>query len=343
MGKPRADSPEGWVEQATASPREKALEEENARLSRLLGLVQSYHAAAGEPPKWMREKRPKKAARATACMQLSDLHLDEVVSPAEVGGLNAYNREIAELRLRRWADKACEMGERHRHEWDGAVVFLGGDHVSGVIHDELAASNADVLPGTMLHWAPRIAAALKQVADFYGALHLPSVVGNHGRMGKAKESKRRGRNSWDWLLVQMVRAHLEGDERITWDIAEGSYLFVPIYERFAYLTHGDEVKGGGGWAGIWTPLGRIYRQALELGAAHGITPAMAIVGHWHTLVLAHSRGLVANGSLKGWDEWSATMRFKPEASKQSWWIETPEHGTTLAGALFVEDRKAEGW
>lgn len=334
-----AESPEGKA----AAARVATLEAENARLAKLLGLVETYHAGAGTAPSWMRPAKRSKPGSATACMQLSDLHLDECVNPAEVGGLNAYNREIAELRLKRWADKACDMGDMHRHDWDGAVIFWGGDMVSGSIHEELRETNDDVLPGTVVHWAPRIAAAIKQVADFYGRVHVPAVVGNHGRLTIKMPAKRRGRNSWDWLLVNMVAAHFKDDPRVTFDIAQGSYLFVPVYEDHVYLTHGDEVGGGSGWSGVWTPLMTLCRKGAEMAAAHGIRVAYATVGHWHQACLAHARGVSLNSSLKGWDEYAAAMRFKPEAASQNWFTHTRKHGVTLAGVLFVADKAREGW
>lgn len=337
---------EEWVAESVApkpDPEVVRLRADNARLSKQLGLVEGYHAAAGTPPQWMPKTKKLRPAAATACLQLSDLHLDEVVDPAQVGGLNAYNREIAELRLRRWADKACEMGERHRHEWDGAVVFLGGDLVSGSIHEELVQTNADHLPGTMIHWAPLLAAAIRQVADAYGRVHVPSVVGNHGRLTVKKAAKGRGRNSWDWLLATLIQSHLRDDGRITFDIAEGSYLLVPIYQDFVYETHGDEANGGNGWSGVWTPLMTIHRKGCVLAAAHGIRVAYSAVHHWHTAVLAHAQGISANGALKGLDEWTMSMRFKPEPPSQNWFVHTPERGVTLAGSLFVADRRKEGW
>lgn len=332
---------EAWVQQQ--NPKIVRLEEENQRLSKLLGLIETYHAAAGKAPKWMTRASKKEDKRATACLQLSDLHLDEVVDPAQVGGLNAFNRKIGEQRLRRWANKACEMGDRFKHEWEGCQLFVDGDLVSGSIHEELRESNADVLPGTMVHWAPLLAAAIQQVVDFYGNLHVSGVVGNHGRLTVKKQAKRRGRNSWDWLLMQMVRSHLVNDARITWELAEGSYLFVPIYDRFVYMTHGDEVGGGAGWAGVWSPLGTIRRKGIELGAAHGIRPSYAVIGHWHQCILAHLQGISLNGAMKGWDEYAATLRLRPEGASQNWWVESPRNGVTIAGPLLLEDRRAEGW
>src|SRR5262245_40499135 len=102
---PKQSEDAAWVAEnnAPADARVVRLEAEVERLRKLLGLVRSYGSTLSPEPHWMApRKRPPKMA-ATAVLQLSDLHLDEVVDPAQVGGLGAYNREIAEMRLRRWA------------------------------------------------------------------------------------------------------------------------------------------------------------------------------------------------------------------------------------------------
>lgn len=325
------------------------LEAEVARLQRLQGLLDTYHAAAGAPPNWAQP--PKKMrrgnrvwGRAICNLLLSDLHLDEVCNPHELGGLNAYNREIAELRLRRWADQVVRLASIHRHDWDGCNLLVNGDLVSGSIHEELLETNADVLPGSMVHWAPRIASAFRAIADgAFRRLHVSVVVGNHGRLTLRKQAKRRGRASWDWLLMQMVKSHLDNDKRFSWDFAEGSYLFPQFYDRRAFMSHGDEAGGGGGISGVWTPLMRIANSGLKIGAAHGIRPAYALVGHFHQLCLAPQRGIVANSALKGWDEFAAAYRFTPEPPQQAMLIEHPRHGTTVMLPVLVSDRVREGW
>ena len=52
-------------------------------------------AADLEPPQWLTPKKPKSGHRATLVAMLSDCHFDEVVSPDELGGLNAYDRAPA--------------------------------------------------------------------------------------------------------------------------------------------------------------------------------------------------------------------------------------------------------
>ena len=73
-----------WVEEAREStPEERAeaarvssLELEVGRLSKLLGLVETYQGGASLPPEWTRPKARPSSMAATAILQLSDLHLD---------------------------------------------------------------------------------------------------------------------------------------------------------------------------------------------------------------------------------------------------------------------------
>lgn len=98
------------------------------------------HAEVDAAP-WSPSKRSRKN-RATAVLMLSDWHFDEVVDPAQVmvdgEPLNAYDRRIAGMRLRRCVEHAIVLAQDLlRWEWDGLTLLLGGDMVSGSIHDEL--------------------------------------------------------------------------------------------------------------------------------------------------------------------------------------------------------------
>jgi hypothetical protein len=65
------------------------------------------------------------------------------------------------------------------------------------------------------------------------------------------------------------------------------------------------------------------------------------MGHWHQLIMA--QGMVVNGSLVGYSEFSAVNNFAPERAQQALWLVTPEHGVTLTAPVFVDDPAAEGW
>ena len=52
-----------------------------------------------------------------------------------------------------------------------------------------------------------------------------------------------------------------------------------------------------------------------------------IVGHWHQYI--HTRTLIVNGSLKGYDEYAYTNNFSFEEPQQAMWINHPRHGITF--------------
>ena len=60
-----------------------------------------------------------------------------------------------------------------------------------------------------------------------------------------------------------------------------------------------------------------------------------LLGHFHQYVPAASQGFIANGCLKGFDEYARGRKFKPEPPQQAIFIVDPEHGVSLQAPLFV--------
>jgi len=85
------------------------LQEELGRLRRVVGdqagrieqleRLNDYQGRALRVPRWLSKPTAKRDRVATLVTVLSDCHFDEVVNPAELDGRNAYNREIADLRI----------------------------------------------------------------------------------------------------------------------------------------------------------------------------------------------------------------------------------------------------
>jgi hypothetical protein len=274
---------------------------------------------------------------------LSDSHFDEVVNPDEVGGVNAYDREIATKRLRRYYDLVCSMPRDYMAgvTIDGCVAMLGGDLVSGDIHDELAQSNEDTLPGTILYWTEMLAAGVGQLADEFGAVHVPVVVGNHGRRTRKPRAKGRARDNYDWLIGQLVAREFRDDDRVTFTIPDAAHIHFDVMGTTYRLEHGDSAKGGGGWIGATGPVMRRHQKVSAAAAAMDSPFDHLVVGHWHTLVWG--AGFTINGSSKGYDEYASQGGFGYEEPQQALWLTTPERGITMHAPLFVADRKAEKW
>lgn len=320
-----------------------AADTRQAELQRLLDFHDAITAAAPSPPKWLTPTKPGKGHRATVVTLLSDTHFDEVVNPDEIGGLNAYDRAIATKRLQRWAEGVITLARHYLAgvNYDGAVIMLGGDIFTGNLHD-LAETNEDTLFGSLLYWSEQLAAAITMIADEFGKVHIPVVVGNHGRLTRKPRTKLRARDNLDWLLGHMLARQLASD-RITFDIPDSTDSWVPVYGTTHLLTHGDQAFGGGGIGGIWPPIMRMSARKAQRYAAEGRTFDTIAMGHWHQQIVAPEQGLIVNGSLKGYDEYAAVNNFRPEQPQQALWLVTPERGITMSAPVLVGNRKKEKW
>jgi hypothetical protein len=60
-----------------------------------------------------------------------------------------------------------------------------------------------------------------------------------------------------------------------------------------------------------------------------------VMGHWHQL--AFVRGMIINGSLKGYCEYSFISNFQFEPPRQAFWITDARHGVTITAPIHVID------
>lgn len=297
------------------------------------------------PPGWLRRPERIAGARATVMTVLSDTHLDEVVRPSEVGFVNSYDRRIAEMRLQRYFEWVPRLAHDYFNgvAYDGAVVMMGGDILSGNIHDELIQTNDGLsMMESIRYWVPRLAAGLASLADEFGKLHVPVIVGNHPRMTKRPRAKLRAVDNADWLIGLMLTDRLAGDDRITFDVPDGTDAYVRVYDTGFLLTHGDQTNGGGGIGGIWPPVMRMKARKTIQRQAMGTPFDILVMGHYHQLIMAPGQGLIVNGSMIGYNEYAAVNNLPIEPAQQGMWLVTPEHGVTLTAPVFCEDSD-EGW
>jgi predicted phosphodiesterase len=288
---------------------------------------------------------PKKAkSPGVPKLMLSDLHWGEVVRPEQIGGVNQYNLAIATKRLHAVVHTTIDLCRilDPKMAYPGIVMPLGGDMISGNIHDELAASNELNTMPTLMHLYRHLAPAIKLMADTFGNVFLPCVSGNHDRDTKKIWSKDRNHTSFGWLLYQFLAAQFEGDKRVTFYIPDGSDALYRIYGTRYLLTHGDQFRGGDGIIGPLGPVTRGEQKKNTRNAAVGQDYDVMEFGHFHKRMLtARLRG---NGSLKGYDEYAADNNFGFEPPSQNFWMTHPDHGITFDAPVYCDEkiRKATG-
>lgn len=293
-----------------------------------------------DPPSWTYEVDKSPSSPGVPTFFLSDLHWGEVVHASQINGVNSFNLSIARARLKYTVDTAIKLLALLDPElrYPGIVVPLGGDMISGNIHEELQATNELNTMPTVLDLYEHLVSAIKLLADTFGAVFLPCVSGNHGRDTRKTWSKDRHHTSFDWLLCQFLAKHFMDDKRIVFYIPDGSDALYKIFDTTYNLTHGDQFRGGDSIIGPIGPLTRGNQKKLARNQAVGQDYDIMICGHWHTYI--HTTRLIVNGSLKGYDEYAAQGNFSFEDPMQALWITHPNYGVTFRMPVFC-DRKRQ--
>lgn len=306
-----------------------------AAMKAILGET-AERAANAKPPQWVAAKSAAPSSPGVPTLFLSDFHWGEVVHPSQINGVNSYNLSTAQRRLKDTVNAAAKLLKiiSPKMDYPGIVVPLGGDMVSGNIHEELAATNEINTIPTVLDLWKHLASAITFMADTFGAVFLPCVSGNHGRNTRKTWAKDRHHTSFDWMLYQILAKHFAADKRITFLIPDGSDASYSIYNTGYLLTHGDQFRGGDGLIGPLGPITRGNHKKRSRNSQINLTYDVMICGHFHQYM--HLTNLIVNGALKGMDEYAFANNFAFELPQQALWITHPTYGPTFRMPVYCE-------
>ena len=308
--------------------------DERIRDERYEAFVSEISTRKTTPPKWLRKTRTG-VHHVTPVAFFSDAHLDEVVDPRQVNGVNEYNRKIAGERLKLFFQNTAELARDYLTglTFDGIVLPIGGDIFSGNIHDELLRTNEGTMMEAVLHWLGPVEAGITLLAEEFGRVHIPVVVGNHPRNTLKPINKGRVRDNFDWLFARLMERDLAGDKRITWAISEAPDCDFQIYNWRFTLTHGDQFKGGSGISGLLSPM--MIGDARKRKRAQAIRKPYdyLLMGHFHQMFFV--KGVVTNGSLVGYNEYAFNNNFEYEPPRQAFFLVDPDRGITITAPIHV--------
>lgn len=310
---------------------------------RYQAFVSELAASQREYPKWVLEPR-KQSHVAMPVAHLSDAHFDEVVDPKQVGFVNGYNREIATRRLKRFFEKIVNICDDYLKgvSYPGIVLAVSGDMFSGNIHQELRETNEAPLTESLMYWIDQVGAGINLLAERFGKVFIPWVVGNHPRLTPKPIAKSGPTDNFDWLLGSLLQRDFARakENRVQFQISQSFDNHFRIFNSAYCQTHGDQFRGGSGISGMMVPLAlgdaRKRRRSQAVKAAYDYL----IMGHIHTRLCLPV--IKTNGSLKGFDEFSLKSNFDYEDPKQSFWLDTPEHKITLEMPILPKCAN-EGW
>lgn len=320
----------------------EAIEDELEKTKRLVGIAENVEGA--ERPEWLVATDPGDH-HGTLVAMLSDYHIGEVVDPAEMAWYNAYNPDIAEIRLRNFFTRTVKVSRDYLAgvTYDGIVLPSLGDMVSGDIHDEFRETNEWSNYEAANACIPWLEEGVEMFADVFGKVHVLSVPGNHPRDSKKPRYKKRSGHNADTFIWWQVARAFRDDPRVTFDIPKGFIADFQVYDTRFRIEHGDEARGGSGIQGAMLPIALMTHRRRKQAEAEGHPFDVLLMGHWHQYMSMIGKGFGVNGAGKGYDEFARGKGFEPEPPQQGLMVVTPEKGIGVQAPLFVGKRSEENW
>jgi len=269
------------------------------------------------------------SGEAIAVLCASDWHVEETVTAASTNGLNEFNLKTAEDRIRKFFTSAVRLVEIQRAgcQIDQALLWLGGDLMSGFIHEELQETNELTPTETILWLRDQLTEGINYLRKHFDGIKVVCNYGNHGRTTKKPRHMTGYKNSYEWLLYSILSAQLAGDD-LEWVVADSYLSFVPVYGKTIRFHHGDGLKYQGGIGGLTIPTEKAIASWNKAKVAD-----LDVFGHWHTQ--QQNPKWVSNGSLVGYNAYAVSIKAAYEPPQQTFFLFDKQRGRTITAPIIL--------
>lgn len=283
----------------------------------------------------------KVGGQAAALWLASDWHVGATVDPRTVNGLNEFNPDIAEKRVKNFFANGLKLVRKERQNVtiDTLILWLGGDLIENYLRNENMESNSMSPVQEALFAKSLIIGGLEMLkADGqFKRIVVPCSYGNHGRTTEKKQISTGHRNSYEWALYKELERTYQNDPVIQIQVADGIFNYVEVFGRLLCFSHGDHTKYNGGIGGLTIPLIRSVHRANATRRAY-----LHAFGHYHQwMPFAASNGFLVNGSILGINAYALSIGASPEPPVQGFALIDAERGITIQAPIIVEEEIRE--
>lgn len=261
----------------------------------------------------IQERFGKGTSEATPVVLLSDSHSEELVKKETVNGLNEYNLEIAELRMREFFQGAHRLIKLLNQDVKIHTVVCGllGDFITNQIH---GAENAETNQLQPVHAIVTVQNWIIGGIEFW-LNHTPynfvfvCKSGNHARTTMTTRFSAETGHSLEYMMFLHLQAYFRTEKRVRFIIEEGIHSYLPVYDLNLRFHHGHAVKYGGGVGGITIPVNKAVAQWDK-----GQQADIDFFGHFHQRTVM--RKWVCNGSIIGYNGYAMSIKADYEPPMQ---------------------------
>ena len=263
---------------------------------------------------------------AVPIIQLSDWHFEERVDADTINFLNEYNLEIAQKRWHCCIQNSMKLVQKERasSEINQIVIWLGGDFITGYIHEELEESNY-LSPTEATRFAKKQIISALEFYVKHGKFEKIVVIcnyGNHGRTNKKPRVSTSYKNSYEWMMYHDIADYFKRNTKMEFIIPNGIFAYADVLGVTCRFWHGDTIGYGGGIGGLTIPLIKaIHRYNQQRDAQYNF------MGHFHQLWQA-TRDCQVNGSGVGYGAYAQRIGAPPEPPQQGFTLIDKKYGVT---------------
>ena len=230
---------------------------------------------------------------------LSDLHAGIEVQ----NWWNTYNTDILKQRLHKYLDEIYDIQKLHQCKI--CHVVLGGDQVSGLIHNNLRLQNNENVVEQLKIAVTYIGEFIYELQNWFEEIEVHSVSGNHSRLSANKDDHLKGEELDDIIPFCLKLQFANNDkvhicDNIAQKIDSTIAAFITRGGKRFFVVHGDKD----------TPSNVVKNLTL----ISGIKPDGIIMGHRHhnAYDTEHSVKVVQCGCVVGTDDYCVDKRISGE-------------------------------
>ena len=230
---------------------------------------------------------------------LSDLHAGIEVQ----NWWNTYDTKILKKRLHKYLNEIYEIQKLHKCKV--CYVVLGGDNISGLIHQNLRLQNNENVIEQLKIAVEYISDFIYTLQDWFEEINVYSVAGNHSRMSANKDEHLKGEELDDMIPFCLGLKFANNNKVNICDHPYNKYdntiaCFVTRGNKRFYIVHGDKDAPS--------------NVVKNLTLMSGVKPDGVIMGHRHhnSLDTEHNVKIIQCGCVVGMDDYCVEKRISGE-------------------------------
>jgi hypothetical protein len=268
-----------------------------------------------------------------AVLLYSDLHFEEMVDPRTINGLNEYTPLIAKKRSNKFFENSLKLIEMSRSKSNikKSVLWIGGDLISGNIHEELLETGAMSPIDSCLKVFELLVSGINYLIEFgdLDELIVVTNVGNHSRTTQKRRISTNVQNNFEWMLYNFLAKYYRNEPKLKFNLTRSYFNYLDIDGYSIRFHHGENIRYFGGVGGISIPVNKAIAQWNQARRVN-----LDVFGHWHQRL--STKDFVSNGSIIGYNAYAMSIKASFEKPQQSFFLVNAKRGKTVEAPIFVD-------